>query len=178
MSQPEHGALISEYTLAGAVNRTFGNLRPSGHEADAELHAALNVGLPLVDPQGGFFFVFQTGLPMFRKYDQAGQLVYERHIEGREIDETIGKLPTTWPRRKTDEGEFALVSPTIRTASVDPSGNLWVSFAAPYTYVYDRDGDKIRALQFRGAGIVSPASLFFGEKKRLLVTPGLYEFEW
>src|SRR5713226_4071567 len=27
MSQPDHGALISEYTLAGCVNRTFGTLR-------------------------------------------------------------------------------------------------------------------------------------------------------
>ena len=47
----------------------------------------------------------------------------------------------------------------------------------PYTYVYDRDGDKMRTLQFRAAGIRSPNSLFFGAKGRLLVTPGLYEFD-
>jgi hypothetical protein len=177
MSQPDHGALISEYTLAGGVNRTFGTLRPTGHEDDHELHLALNSGLPLVDPQGGFVFVFQTGEPLFRKYDHAGRLVFERHIEGREIDEVVAKQPTTWPKRKTDEGEIPLVTPMIRTAAVDPAGNLWVSFVVPYTYVYDRDGDKIRTLQFRAAGIVSPASLFFGQKGRLLLTPGLYEFE-
>ena len=70
-----------------------------------------------------------------------------------------------------------LVTPTIRTAAVDPAGNLWVSFVVPYTYVYDRDGDKIRVVQFRAAGIMSPASLFFGQNGRLLLTPGLYEFE-
>jgi hypothetical protein len=177
MSQPDHGALISEYMLAGGVNRTFGTLRPTGHEDDHELHLALNSGLPLVDPQGGFVFVFQTGEPLFRKYDHAGRLVFERHIEGREIDEVVAKQPTTWPKRKTDEGEIPLVTPMIRTAAVDPAGNLWVSFVVPYTYVYDRDGDKIRTLQFRAAGIVSPASLFFGQKGRLLLTPGLYEFE-
>ena len=46
----------------------------------------------------------------------------------------------------------------------------------PYTYVYDRDGEKIRTVQFRAAGIMSPGSLFFGHKGRLLVAPGLFEF--
>ena len=82
LSEPETGGLVSEYSLVGGVNRTFGNLRPTGHEDDRQLHLALNSGLPLVDPQGGFFFVFQTGEPIFRKYDDAGRLVFERHIEG------------------------------------------------------------------------------------------------
>ena len=56
------------------------------------------------------------------------------------------------------------MTPTIRTAAVDRSGNLWVTFVVPYTYVYDRDGDKIRTLQFRAAGIMAPNSLFFGPK--------------
>jgi hypothetical protein len=32
-------------------------------------------------------------------------------------------------------------------------------------------------VQFRAAGIVSPNSLFFAKNGRLLVTPGLYEFD-
>jgi len=177
MSQPETGALFTEYSLRGSVNRTFGNLRHTGHEDDPDLHLALNSGVPLVDPRGGFFFVFQTGEPVLRKYDDEGRLVFERHIEGREIDEFLARLPTTWPLRQTSEGELPLVSPTIRTAAVDSVGNLWVTFVVPYTYVYDRDGDKIRTLQFRAAGIMTPDSLFFGPKGRLLVTPGLYEFD-
>jgi hypothetical protein len=177
MSQPETGALVAEYTLAGGVNRTFGTLRATGHEDDPELHLALNSGFPLIDPQGGFLFVFQTGEPAFRKYDRTGRLVFERHIEGREIDEAIAKLPTHWPRRSTADGELPLVTPTVRAAAVDRAGHLWVSFAAPYTYVYDRDGDKVRTVQFRAAGILSPVALFFGHKGRLLATPGLYEFD-
>jgi hypothetical protein len=176
MSQPETGALVAEYTLQGGVNRTFGHLRRTGHEDDRELHLALNSGIPLVDPRGGFYFVFQTGEPVFRKYDEAGQLVFERHVEGREIDRAIANLPNKWPTRKTDEGEIPLVTPTIRTAAVDSNGNLWIAFVVPYTYVYDRDGDKTRTLQFRAAGIISPSSMFFGTNGRLLVTPGLYEF--
>ena len=176
MSQPESGALVSEYALNGGVNRTFGRLRRTGHEDDLELHLALNSGIPLVDPAGGFFFVFQAGEPAFQKYDREGRLVFERRLSGPEIDPSIASQPTTWPKRKTSEGEMPLVTPIVRTAAVDSTGHLWISFVVPYTYVYDSDGDKIRAVQFRGAGIVAPNSLFFGVRGGLLVTPGLYEF--
>ena len=177
MSQPETGALVTEYALNGGATRTFGHLRRTGHEEDREVHLALNSGIPLVDPNGGFFFVFQTGEPVFQKYDAAGQLVFERRVHGREIDQFVGALPTNWPKRQTSEGEMPLVTPTIRTAAVDRAGNLWIAFVLPYTYVYDRDGDKARTVQFRAAGIIAPNSLFFGVNGRVLVTPGLYEFE-
>ena len=176
MSQPETGALIAEYTLQGNVNRLIGTMRASGHEGDRDLHVALNSGIPLLDPRGGFWFVFQTGLPMFQKYDAEGQLIYERRIQGPEIDPVVAALPTTWRRRKIDDHEVPLVPPNVRAAAVDAAGNLWISFVAPYTYVYDADGDKIRVLQLRGAGTVAPSSLFFGRNGQLLVTPGLLTF--
>ena len=177
MSQPDTGALITEYDLRGGANRSIGNLRRTGHEDDHEVHLALNSGIPLVDPTGGFYFVFQTGEPVFRKYDAAGQLVFERRVQGREIDQLVNNLPTSWPKRQTSEGEMPLVAPTIRTAAVDAAGNLWLAFVVPFTYVYDRDGDKSRTVQFNAAGIIAPSSLFFGRNNRVLVTPGLYEFE-
>lgn len=176
MSQPETGALITEYALTGGVSRTFGALRHTGHEDDRELHLALNSGIPLVDPAGGFFFVFQTGEPVFQKYDRAGALVFERRIQGRELDDFLAKLPTTWPRRQTSEGELPLVQPTIRSAAVDAAGRLWIALVVPYTYVFDTDGDKSRTVQFRAAGTIAPNSLFFGPNGRLLVAPGLFEF--
>jgi hypothetical protein len=177
LSQPDLGGLITEYTLEAGDNRTFGNLRFTGHEEDRDLHLALNSGLPLADPRGGFYFVFQAGEPVFRKYDAAGRLVFERHIEGVELDDFLRTLPTTWPRRRTSDGEVPLVRPTVRAAAVDRAGNLWVTLAVPFTYVYAPDGDKIRTVQFRGAGTLRPDSLFFGEKGRLLIAPGLYEFD-
>ena len=176
MSQPETGALVAEYDLNGGVHRTFGRLRATGHEDDRELHLALNSGIPLVDPTGGFYFVFQTGEPVFRKYDAAGTLVFERRVQGREIDDLVANLPTKWPTRKTDDGEVPLVRPTVRTAAVDRDGSLWIAFVVAYTYVFDRDGDKARTVQFRGAGVLAPTSLFFGANDRVLVTPGLYAF--
>jgi len=177
LSQPDAGSLVTEYSMTGTPIRSFGELRRTGHEDDRPLHAALNIGLPLVDPTGGFFFVFQTGEPMFRKYDARGRLVFERRIQGREIDDFVNRLPSLWPTRDSAAGEIPFLAPTIRTAAVDPSGRLWTSFAEPVTYVFDAEGDKIRTVQFRGAGLVSPNHMSFDEKGRMLVTPGLYVFD-
>ena len=179
VSQPDvTGALITEYDGTGRTLRTFGTLRKTGHEADHDLHLALNGGLPLAIPDGGFYYIFISGVPAFRKYTAKGELLFERHIEGVEIDQHLRGLPTTWPRRKTAVGEFPLVPSAIRTAAVDPQGNLWISLVSPHTYVYDADGDKRRVVQFRGAtGIVRPGDLFFTTKGRVIVSPGCYVFD-
>jgi hypothetical protein len=177
LSQPDTGALVTEYALDGATVRTFGDLRPTGHEQDTDVHHALNAGLPLVNPKGGYYFVFLAGTPMFRKYDASGVLVFERHIEGVEVDPFLRTLPTAWARRPgAGRDEFPLVPASIRAAAVDADGQLWISLAVPFTYVYDSAGDKRRIIQFRGAGIISPTNLFFTHDKRLLVTPGCYAF--
>ena len=176
ISHPESGALFTEYSPGGFAQRSIGRLRATGFEDDRELHIAMNAGLPLVDPTGGFYYVFITGTPLVRKYDAAGGLLFERHIEGRELDAYLEAQPKRWPRRRLEDKEVPFVTPTIRSAAVNESGELWISFSVPYTYVYDRDGDKIRTVQFHAAGPVSPTSLSFAPNGRLLVTPGCYEF--
>lgn len=176
VSYPEVGALITEYSLAGQATRSIGRLRPTGFEADHDLHVAMNTGLPLVDPTGGYYFVFMTGRPMFRKYDASGALLFERHVEGPELDALLDAQPVRWPLRRVEDREIPFVTPVVRAASVDPNGRLWISLAVPYTYVYDPQGDKVRTVQFSAAGVVSPSSLSFTRDGRLLVTPGCYEF--
>jgi len=177
ISHPEGGALFTEYRRSGFPVRSIGRLRDTGHEQDIDLHLALNVGFPVVDPTGGFYFVFVGGRPMFRKYDGNGRLLFERHIEGTELDDYLGSLPTQWPTRQVADGELPLVLPAVRAAAVDDAGHLWISLTQPYTYVYDTHGDKVRTVQFSAAGIISPTSLFFTRNGRLLVTPGCYEFD-
>ncbi len=176
MNQPETGALITVYGLAGTPVRSIGRLRRTGHENDRELHLAFNSGIPIVNPSGGYYFVFLAGPPVIHKYDRDGALVWERLIQGRELDPYLTALPTTWPRRNERGREVPLVVPTVRTAAVDPEGRLWVSLIVAFTYVYDADGEKVRTVQFRAAGVVSPSSLFFAGPSRVLVTPGCYEF--
>lgn len=177
ISQPETGALVTEYALDGQPIRTFGSLRPTGHESDTAVHLALNAGLTVIDPKGGYYFVFLAGTPVFRKYDPSGRLVFERHIEGIEMDAYIQSIPTAWPRRKSEEGAELPLRPAVRAAAADSEGNLWVSLIEPFTYVYDSGGDKRRVVQFRAAGIMSPASLSFTKAGSIVVTPGCYTFD-
>ncbi len=177
ISHPESGALFTEYSPGGYAQRSIGRLRTTGFEDDREVHIAMNAGLPLVDPTGGFYYVFITGRPIFRKYSDSGALVFERHIEGRELDDVLASQPTRWPRRRVQDREVPLVTPVIRTAGVSPTGELWVSLGVPFTYVYNSDGDKVRTVQFTAAGLISPTSLFFSRTGKLLVTPGCYEFD-
>jgi len=176
LSQPENGSLVTEYALDGSTVRTVGRLRGTGHEDDRQLHLALNSGLAVPNADGTLWFVFQTGEPLLRKYGRDGTLLFERHIEGREVDEAVSTLPTTWPTRRDAGGEYPIVTPTIRCAAADADGRLWISLLVPYTYVFDREGDKARVVRFQAAGVVAPNSLFFGPRGRLLVTPGLFEF--
>jgi hypothetical protein len=177
ISQPETGALVTEYAMDGRAIRAFGALRVTGQEQDSDVHLALNAGLTVAIPQGGFYFIFLAGTPAFRKYDAAGTLIFERHVEGIEMDDYVRSIPTQWPRRKSpDGGELPLIRPGIRAAAADAEGNLWISLTAPFTYVYDRSGEKRRTVQFRAAGIVSPTGLSFTRAGQVLVTPGCYTF--
>ena len=176
VSQPEIGALVTEYDITGQTRRTFGELRPTGQERDPDVHVALNAGVALTNPKGGYYFVFLSGVPMFRKYDAQGRLVFQRHVEGIELDPFVRGLPTTWPRRTVGGDELPIVPTTVRTAEVDPDGNLWISLAVPYTYVYDASGDRRRTLRFHAAGVVAPNGFYFTKDSRVLVSPGCYLF--
>lgn len=177
ISQPETGGLMTEYGLSGTPVRTVGRLRATGHEDDRDLHLALNAGIPLKDPDGGYWFVFLAGEPAFSRFDRDGTLLFHRRIQGRELDPLIAAIPTTWPRRTIGDSEVPLVSPMARTAALDPAGRLWVSFIVPFTYVFDALGEKVRTVQFQAAGLQAPNSLAFTAAGRLLVTPGCVEFD-
>jgi len=173
---PSRGRLVSELSVDGQTLRQFGLPRPTGQAPDPDLDALLNVGMPLVNPAGGFYFVFQTGVPLFRKYDASGDLLFERHIEGPELDAAIAALPTEWRPRPPDEGRVPIANALVRTAAVDRLGRLWIALNAPVTYVYDPQGNKVRTVQFEATGPLLTRSLFFADRDRVLVTPGGYEF--
>src|SRR5262245_55815283 len=113
ISQPEGGTLFTEYSSSGYAFRTFGRLRDTGHEQDRDVHLALNVGLPLVDPTGGYFYVFLAGRPMFQKYDRNGLLLFERHIEGPEVDRYLEGLLSWWLNWMVDDGVLVSVSVAV-----------------------------------------------------------------
>lgn len=178
INQAEAGGLITLYTLNGYPYRTIGSFRATGHESERDLHLALNSGIPLADPEtGGYYFVFQGGPPAFRKYDRDGALLYERAVQGPEVDPIVNNLPVVWPERTDERGRtLPMVPPNVRTAALDRRGNLWIALSAPYVYVYNPAGEKIRTVQLEAAGPVLPSSLYFPDETRMLVAPGCYEF--
>ncbi len=177
MNQPDLGGLVTQFSLGGHPFHTFGVLRQTGHEDDRHVHLSLNSGIPLALPDGSFYFVFQTGVPLFRKYDEHGNLLFERHIEGVELDPIIGSLPTSWPvRNRQKKREHPVIPLTVRAAEVDRSGNLWVALTVPFLYVYNATGEKVRTVRLQAAGALHPISLSFSNRNTLLVTPGCYEF--
>ncbi len=173
---PEQGSLVTEYSVAGTPVRSFGTLRATGHEHDADVHLALNTALALPVPTGDVFVVFLAGEPRFRRYAADGTLLFERLIQARALDPIVMNLPNRWPTRAVDDQTVPLVVPTVRTAAVDPDGRLWVATITSHVFVYDADGEKVATYQLIGAGPLVPDSMWFTREGELLVTPGLYEF--
>lgn len=173
---PGSAALFSELDVSGRVLRQVGQWRATGFERDALLHRALNAGVALEAPDGSLWFVFTGGLPLLRKYTAAGDFVFERHIEGPELDPVVQALPTVWPTRIIGSREIPVVAPTVRAAAFAPDGRLWVSLVTPFTYIYDEAGNKSGTVQFRGANPIAADHIAFGKDGRILVAPELYVF--
>ena len=153
VSRPESGSLITELGVDGISARTFGELRATGHEQERDLHLALNSGLVVLNPEGGFYFVFVAGVPAFRKYDAAGRSSSSATSKAPSSTNTCatGRRAGRSARRPT--ARAPAVRPIVRAAMADAGGRLWLSLDVPYTYVYDRKGDKQRVVQLRAAGL-------------------------
>ena len=175
VSRPESGSLVTELGVDGVSARTFGELRATGHEQERDLHLALNSGLIVINPEGGFYFVFVAGVPTFRRYHASGALMFERHIEGTELDDYMRNRPTTWPRRKTADGEIPVVRPAVRAAAADPSGALWVS-GCPLHLRVRPHGRQTTRRAVPGRRHHGPERPVVHATGRLLATPGCFLF--
>ena len=162
MSQPETGALITEYTLAGGVDRTFGALR--AHRPRRRPRAAPGAEQRHPARRSDAAASSSSSRPASRCSGNTTR----RHSwssngtsQGREIDAVVANLPTTLAdaqdRRRRDAARAARRSARRRSIA---TGNLWVAFVVPYTYVFDATATRSARVQFRGAGILAPTSLF------------------
>ncbi len=177
VSEPESGWLMTELDLDGTPVRSLGRLRATGQEHDPELHLALNAGVVCPDGSGGWWFVFLAGTPAIRRYDASGRLLFERVLQGPELDTLLAAQPQRWPRRPVDGREVPLVVPVIRAAGAARDGALWISFVVPVTYVIAPDGEKVCTVTFEAGGTVAPTSLSFPSRDTLMVTPACAEFQ-
>ena len=169
MSQPETGALIaSTRWRAARAGRRRRCARP-GTRTIRDVHLALNSGIPLVDPAGGVLLRVpdrRAGVPEVRRGRPAR--CSSGSIQGREIDELVADAADDVAAARRSDGEL----PLVRADDPHRRGRrrravCGSSSSCRFTYVFDRDGDKVRVVQFRGAGAVSPGTMFFGPSGRL-----------
>ena len=138
MSQPETGSLITEYGLparrpnhrAVPPDRARRRSRAApGHERG---HSGRRSERRLL------FRLHGRGADV-SQYDAKGGLVFERVIQGREVD-PWWRRPKRWPgRAATRVAAGAAGRPNRRGGR---SGRLWISFVQPITYVFDAGGEK------------------------------------
>ena len=88
--------------------------------------------------------------------------MFERLMQGRELDPLLQRRCRRPGRAVRSMAKSCRWS--CRPFGLPPStatGNLWVSFVMPYTYVFGPDGRKIRTVQFRAAGHADPGQPVF-----------------
>ena len=61
--------------------------------------------------------------PVFRKYDRAGRLLFERHIEGREIDDFVAAQPTAWKTNRDRRAAARQRRSSARPPSIRAAGS-------------------------------------------------------
>ena len=91
-------------------------------------------------------------------------------------------MPLNAVARRTRPGTDSDAQPGPKRDAIRASACCaWRAHTSRGSDVYDRDGDKVRTVQFRAAGIITPSSLFFGKNGKVLVTPGPFfedPFKW
>ena len=105
ISHPESGALFTEYSPGGYAQRSIGRLRATGFEDDRELHVAMNAGLPLVDPTGGFYLRLHhrpAAVPQVRRDGSAGLRAAHRRARARRLPGDAADALAATPRRGQD----------------------------------------------------------------------------
>ena len=120
MNQPERGARdhrVHPRRRAAAEHRAAA--RDGLRRRIRTCTARSTPGIPLVNPQGGYYFVFQTGEPRFRKYDARGTLLFERVIQGSRA-RCLARVTADDVAIATRRARDARGSPIVRTAAVDP----------------------------------------------------------
>lgn len=92
LGQPERGALVTVYSREGRVLRSFGKTKRLSEVYGAEYAArdeqfrdAINRVRLTVDEDGSILVSFALA-PILQKYTRQGELVFERQLEGPELD--------------------------------------------------------------------------------------------
>jgi hypothetical protein len=179
LGDPYEGHLVSVYSSSGQKLRSFGQLKkfsdvygPAFSDKDAPYTIAFNRVRLATDEEGNVYVSFML-TPLIQKYSPNGTLLFERPLEGPELDqlfEAIQKTKYIATRGDGADARIIALDPVI-----DPSnGNIMVPLVDGSIYVADREGRKINllhpVLSSKGGGFFHPFVASLGANGELLVT--------
>lgn len=180
LGQPQAGSLITVYSSTGTKLRSFGQLKKYSEiygeafrDKDASYMNALN-RVRLASDKAGNLYVSFMNTPLIRKYAPDGTLMFERRVEGPEID---GLLEAIQKRRyiatKIDGIDMRIIA---LDPVIDPvNGNIMVPLVDGSVYVADREGNRVSLLRpawaNRGDGTFRPFVAGLGANGEFMVTP-------
>ena len=178
MSLPESGSLVTELGADGVSARTFGELRVDGTRTGTRSPPRAQQRPGRDQSRGRVLLRLRRRRPdvpqVRRTRERCSSSATSRAPSSTSTCGTV-RRPGQGERRPT--ASCPPSAPSSAPRSADASGSLWVSLDVPYTYVYDRIGDKQRVVQFRAAGLMTPTNLSLTPTGRLLATPGCYVFD-
>lgn len=154
LNQPEKGSLVTVYSASGKQLRSFGKLKNFsevyGRQFDSKNESyriAMNRVRLFIDAEDNIYVTFMLA-PILQKYKPDGSLLFERRLEGPEIDNLTRILVTDTPDKYISFGYDGLDARVIvLDPVVDPrSGRIYVILADSSVYVADQNGDRLSCL--------------------------------
>lgn len=148
LGQPENGALVSVYSREGKLLRSFGQLKLYSDlhgepfkDQNEEFSNGINRVRLSVDKDGNILVSFML-VPLIQKYTRNGQLLFERRLEGPEI-ETLTRAPGGHLSMSMD----GFTQEIIALEAVPlPHGEIEVVLTDRSVYVADQNGQRLRVL--------------------------------
>jgi hypothetical protein len=151
LGQPENGALISVYSRDGKRLRSFGQLKlysdlhgEQFKDQNEEFSNGINRVRLSVDKDGNILVSFML-IPLIQKYTRNGQLLFERKLEGPEI-ETLTQAPGGRLTMSMDGFTQEIIA---LEAVPRPNGEIGVVLTDRSIYIADQSGKRLRVLHPR-----------------------------
>lgn len=163
LGQPEKGRLVTVYSRDGKVLRSFGSLKKfsevygSGSADDDEKwRNAINRVKISVEPDGSVLVSFMMA-PLIQKYTREGVLVFERRLEGPEVDRLTQSALTTEGGGNLTMSMDGFPEHVMALEAVSlPGDEIDVALTDGSVYVADAEGRKVDVLHPHASNRFTP----------------------